>query len=154
MQNSKEQFNTPKIVVDLEQHKRNKENKEKKEEVESLRGEIERIKEKTTERHEQNRESYFFIGPEIFEVEPSSLTEEDLLVYRDLKNFKKGKMPLDDFFKTISKHRWKVAEYSTWIREIKPNYDFGKDSRCQFLAWMQNKFIEEEVRKKMKEAKG
>jgi len=152
---NQEQFNQPKVVVDLEKHRQKKnelrEKSEEKEELDILRKEVGKIKDKVAEMYEKEGESpYFFVGTEIFEVEPEELTDEDLKIYKQLKEYKRGKLGRDDFFRNLSRHRYNVAKYTIENYKKDPYTNSLADSRVNFLAWMQNKLVEEEVRKMKK----
>ncbi|MCF7835578.1 MAG: hypothetical protein K9M15_00420 [Candidatus Marinimicrobia bacterium] len=146
---TQEQFNEEVDCIDdsvIEKHEANKKQKERQEELDSFRESIMALKKETTKRYEDKKElGHLFVGPEICLVDVEELTDEDLDLYGTFKDFKKGKITSEDFFCTLSKHRFKLAEYQSFLRDARYDYDFSGDSRTEFLAWLQNKWIEEKV---------
>jgi len=120
-------------------------NKEKidKEEVVLLRHELEKVKEKIREGYEQDKKAVFFQGLELFYVNVNELTDDDLLVYKNLKDFKRQKISFEDMFCRLSQQKISVGEHVTAMLEKDKDFDFIKDSRAAFLAWMGNKLIDE-----------
>jgi len=141
-------FNQPRVVVDLDEHRKKKTEQIEEKKLESLRDDIRTVQKETKKRYTEKREgNYLFVGPEICEVDPDKLTEADLELYGQFKDFKRDKLSSNEFFSILSKYRFKLAEYQSFVRDTKPNCDFSKDSRTQFLGWLQNKWIGEQTRR-------
>ncbi|MBU1091544.1 hypothetical protein KKA27_01625 [Patescibacteria group bacterium] len=141
-------FNQPRVVVDFGEYKKKKAEQAEGEKLEALRDDIKTVQKETQKRYaEKRKDSFLFIGPEICEVDPDKLVEADLELYGQFKDFKRDKLSSNEFFSSLSKYRFKLAEYQSFVRDTKPNCDFSKDSRTQFLGWLQNKWIGEQTRR-------
>ena len=123
-----------------------------KEEIILLRRELSKIKEKTSEEVEKNKKSGFFNGLEILDVNLGELTDDDALLYKDLKEFIRKKTPFEEFFKELSLHRLLISRHIGDILEKNPDFDFMKDSRAAFSAWVVNRAMNEYA-KRAKEKK-
>jgi len=123
-----------------------------KEEIILLRRELHKIKEKTSEEVEKNKKSCFFGGLEILDVNLGELTDDDALLFKDLKEFIRKKIPFEEFFKELSLHRLLIGRHMEDMLEKNPNFDFRKDSRTAFSAWVVNRAMNEYA-KKAKEKK-
>ncbi len=134
-------------IVDLKEMKKEK---LEKEEIPLLRRELEKVKEKTREKYEKDKKSGFFHGSEILDANINELFDDDILLYKDLKDFLKEKMPFDEMFKELSLHRLLVGRHIADMIEKNPNFDFMKDSRVIFSAWAVNRAMNEYYKQKVK----
>ena len=76
-------------LIDLNEAKKEK---LEKEEIILLRHELEKVKEKTERRVEKDKKSGFFHGAEILDVNLGELADDDVLLYKDLKEFLRKKI--------------------------------------------------------------
>ncbi len=120
-----------------------KKEKLEKEEIVFLRHELEKVKEKTKEECEKDKKSGFFHGAEILDVNLGELADDDVLLYKDLKDFLRKKLPFNEMFKELSLHRSLVGQHVADMVEKNPDFDFTKDSRVAFSAWVVNRAMTE-----------
>ncbi len=140
--------NSGEKIINLEEIKKEK---LEKEEIPFLRNELKKIRGKTKEICDRKEEKPgFFHGEEIIDIDVDELTDDDLLLYKDLKEFAREKISFDEYFKELSLHRLSVGEHVVNIVGKKPNFDFRNDSRVGFLAWVANRAMYEYYRHKVK----
>ena len=120
-----------------------KKEKLEKEEIVLLRHELIKVQEKTSEMVEKDKKSGFFHGAEILDVNLNELADDDVLLYKDLKEFLRKKIPFDEMFKELSLHRLLVGQHIADMIEKNHNFDFMKDSRVAFSAWAVNRAMDE-----------
>ncbi len=139
-------------IIDLEKIKNEK---LEKEEIPFLRNELKKIQEKTKKTCDRgDKESGFFHGAEIISIDIDKLADDDLLLYKDLKDFTREKMPFDEYFKELSLHRLSIGEHLADIAEKNPNFDFRDDPRAAFSAWVVNRALGEYYQQKVRTRKG
>jgi hypothetical protein len=137
-------------LIDLDEVK--KEELEKKE-IPLLRKELEKVKEKTRELREKEKKPGFFHGAEILDVNINELSDDDVLLYKDLKNFLRKKIPFDEMFKELSLHRLSIGQHIMNIIEKNPDIDYRKDSRVAHSAWVTGRAMDEYGKRVMEEKK-
>lgn len=155
-ENRKEQFNRPRVVVDIAEHRRKREALSEKKEMEISRGEIERIKGKIRSAYEKNEwgdKSRFFIGAELLSVDPSKLTEKDLSIFKKVKDFEKGKIEPEKAEILLTDYCDDVRRHEDFLKENSPEVYIIGDSRIHFLAWIRNRMSHSILRKRREQKK-
>ncbi|MBN2198103.1 hypothetical protein JW698_02870 [Candidatus Wolfebacteria bacterium] len=149
LENCEEQFNSPKIVVDINKYERNKKGQEEIKEMDIFRDEIRLIKQEVDDdknkKEEEKRKGMsgsFLRGTEILQVVPEFLTKEDLELYKDLKKCKAGKITIEKFEEKLENYRRRFAnKKNNSDKKNNQSSDTYKVSGINFLAWLKNKAI-------------
>ncbi len=149
-----EQFNVPRVTIDTKGHEKERQEREKEKQMEMFRHEICLIQEeisKEKNRTGKNREGMngcFLRGQEILEVDPEDLTKEDMIIHKELKAFKAGKIKIDEFEKKLNDRRNSVNKKTNG--KIKNNQPLSpsETSIIKFLGWAGNRAVCESVNRK------